>query len=181
MKKLLILSLVCVLFIQCNSNQGYVIKKSQVGLVSAITKVSELDKIFAKDSLVKPEYIENQSKYFSEDYMVFAKNGDHLLTVKIENPTDSTSNIQSVQVFSGLYKTDRQISVDSYFKDLKENYEIGKVESTITSASVNVKDLNASFIIPNKDLGYPEFSTNKIMADQIPDNAKFRYITVWFN
>ena len=168
------------LFIQCNSNQVHILQKNQVGLVNAFTKVSELDKIFANDSLVKPQYIENQAKYFNEDYYVYSKSGEHLLTLLIENTTDSTASIQSVQVFSSIYISNKDISLSSSFKDLNEQYEISKVESMITSASVYVEDLNASFIIANKDLGLLEFSTNKISIDHILDNASFRYITVWF-
>lgn len=67
------------------------------------------------------------------------------------------------------------------FKDLKEKYQIEKVETAITSATVFVEELNATFNISNKDLGLPEFSTDEVKVEQIPDNAPFRYITVWFN
>ena len=99
------------LFIQCNSNQVHILQKNQVGLVNAFTKVSELDKIFANDSLVKPQYIENQAKYFNEDYYVYSKSGEHLLTLLIENTTDSTASIQSVQVFSSIYISNKDISL----------------------------------------------------------------------
>jgi len=181
MKKLIILLLVITVFIQCQSNQTHLIQKNQVGLITKTTKVVDLDKIFAKDSLVKPLYQKNQPKYLSEDYEVYTKKGSHLLTINIENDNDSTSIIQSVQIFSPLYKTKKEISVASVFKDLRSNYDLKKVSSTITSASVFVDELNASFIITNKDLGISEFNTNKISLDQIPDNAPFQYITVWFN
>lgn len=181
MKKLLILLLVCTLIIQCQSNQKNLIQKDQVGLINKATKVSELDQIFKTDSLVKPNYQENQPKYRSEYYEVYGKKGVHLLTINIENTTDSTATIQNVLIFSSEFKTKSGVSVASLFKELKEKYNIEKVESTINSASVYVKDLNASFNIDNKDLGLAEFNTNKITAEQIPDNASFRYITVWFN
>jgi len=181
MKKLFILLLVITLFIQCQSNQIHLIQKNQVGLISNKTKVSDLDKIFAKDSLVKPHYEKNQPKYLSEDYEVYSKKGAHLLTINIENDNDTTSIIQSVQIFSPLYKTKKEISVNSVFKDLKGNYDLKKVTSTITAASVFVNELNASFIITNKDLGLSEFSTKSVSLDQIPDNAPFKYITVWLN
>jgi len=103
------------------------------------------------------------------------------LTINIENDNDSTSIIQSVQIFSPIYKTKKEISIASVFKDLKENYDLKKVESTITSVSIYVNELNASFNITNKDMGISEFNTNKISLDQIPDNAPFKYITVWLN
>jgi len=181
MKKLFILLLVITLFIQCQSNEIHLIQKNQVGLITNTTKVSELDQIFAKDSLVKTHYQKNQPKFLSEDYEVYSKKGAHLLTINIENDSDSTSTIQSIQIYSPLYKTKKEISVASVFKDLKENYDLKKVISTITSASVFVNELNASFIITNKDLGLSEFSINKISLNQIPDNAPFKYITVWFN
>ena len=181
MKKLLILCLVCIIFIQCNSDQPYLLQKNQVGLVNAATKVSELDMIFKNDSLVKPIYVKNQLKYVDEDYEVYAKDGDHLLTINIQNTSDSTAVIQSVQIFSPIYKTEKGVSLSSFYKALADNYELDKIESTFSSASVFVKELNASFTIPNKELGLPEFSSRKATLDQIPDNAKFKYITFWLN
>jgi len=181
MKKLLILCLVCVIFIQCNSEQPHLLQKNQVGLVTPTTKISDLDMIFKNDSLVKPIYAKNQLKYVDEDYEVYSKDGNHLLTINVQNTTDSTAVIQSVQVFSPIYKTKNEVSLSSFYKALADNYEIDKIESTFSSASVFVKDLNASFTIPNKELGLPEFSSRKATLDQIPDNAKFKYITFWMN
>jgi len=181
MKKLIIILLVTTLFIQCQSNQIHLIQKNQVGLITKTTKVKDLDKVFVKDSLVKTQYEKNQPKFLTEDYEVYSKKGTHLLTINIENDNDSTSIIQSVQIFSPIYKTKKEISIASVFKDLKENYDLKKVESTITSVSIYVNELNASFNITNKDMGISEFNTNKISLDQIPDNAPFKYITVWLN
>ncbi len=181
MKKLLILCLVAVIFIQCNSDQPHLLQKNQVGLITATTKVSDLDFIFKNDSLVKPNYKKNQPKFVDDDYEVYAKDGSHLLTINVENTSDSTSVIQSVQVFDAIYKTKSGVSLSSFYKALADNYEIDKIESTFSSASVFVKDLNASFTIPNKELGLPEFSSRKATLDQIPDNAKFKYITFWMN
>ena len=181
MKKLLILSLVCVIFIQCNSNQPHILQKNQVGLIVPTTKIAELDMIFKKDSLVKPVYAKNQLKYVDEDYEVYSKKGEHLLTLNVINTNDSTAVIQSVQVFNDIYKNESSISLSSFYKDLNEKYDIDKIESTFSSASVYVKDLNASFTISNKELGLPEFSSRKATLDQVPDNAKFKYITFWMN
>jgi len=181
MKNFFILCLICVFFIQCNSDQSHLLQKNQVGLISASTKVSDLEIIFKNDSLVKPNYSKNQPKFRKEDYEVFSKEGLHLLTVVVENKNDSTSYIQSIQVFSPIYKTKKGISLGSFYKALADNYAIEKIESTFSSASVYVKDLNASFIISNKELGLPEFSSRKVTLDQIPDNARFKYITFWLN
>lgn len=181
MKKLFFLLLVSAIFIQCQSDKKHLIQLNQVGLITKETKASDLAQIFATDSLVKPVYQLNQPKPKTEYYEVYDKKGTHLLTINIENSTDSTSVIQSVLIFSGEFHTKSKISAVSFFKDLKEKYTINKVESAITSATVFVEELNATFNIGNKDLGLPEFSTNEIKVEQIPDNAPFRYITVWFN
>jgi hypothetical protein len=181
MKKLIILALVCLIFIQCQSNKEHLLQKNQVGLINPTTKVSELDFIFKNDSLVKPVYIKDEFKYINEDYEVYSKMGDHLLTINVENTSDSTAVIQSVQVFSPIYKTKNEVSLNSFYKDLADKHEVAKVESTFSSASVYVKDLNASFVISNTDLGLPEFTSRKVSLDQIPDNAKFKYITFWLN
>ncbi|NDK18836.1 MAG: hypothetical protein GW912_07510 [Zetaproteobacteria bacterium] len=181
MKNSLLLLFICILFIQCQSDKKHLIQKSQVGFITKDTKVSDLDQLFETDSLVKPVYQVSQPKSAAEYYEVYAKNGDHLLTINIENSSDTSAIIQNVLIFSGDFHTKSKISVLSLFKDLKEKYQIEKVETAITSATVFVEELNATFNIGNKDLGLSEFSTDEVKVEQIPDNAPFRYITVWFN
>jgi hypothetical protein len=44
-----------------------------------------------------------------------------------------------------------------------------------------VDELNATFALDKKDLKLGEFDMSKIRKDQIPDMAKIKYITLWFD
>ena len=69
----------------------------------------------------------------------------------------------------------------STFKDINEHYLINKVEATLTSATLFIDELDATISIDKKDLGLNIFSREEISIEQIPDNAKIKYLIIWFN
>ena len=73
------------------------------------------------------------------------------------------------------------MNTDSTFKDVIGNYSISKVEPFISSVIVSVDELNAGIALDKKDLKINEFDMRKISKDQIPDMAKIKYITLWFD
>jgi hypothetical protein len=73
------------------------------------------------------------------------------------------------------------LSLKSIFKDIHKNYTINNVETTLTSATLYVDELNATISFDKEDLGISKFSRAEITVDQIPDNSKIKYLTIWFN
>jgi hypothetical protein len=55
------------------------------------------------------------------------------------------------------------------------------VVPTLSSAILFIDEINFTMALDKKDLGIDEFDMRKISKDQIPDNAKIKYITVWFD
>ncbi|RUA08788.1 MAG: hypothetical protein DSY82_06605 [Flavobacteriia bacterium] len=176
MKKLLLL-FVPLLFIQCKQNDTAIIKKNDVGGITKNTTKEQLFKLFEEDSIVKiPE-----GKNYVNEYAIFKKGGEHLLTVYPLIPKDSTQFIERVQIFSPKYKTEKGVSTSSVFKDVNANYTIKKIDPTFTSALVYIDELNATIALNKKDLGLKELDMNMISKDQVPDQAKIKYIDIWFN
>ena len=79
------------------------------------------------------------------------------------------------------FHTDKGISLKSTFKDINENYMVNKVETTLTSATLFIDELNATIAIDKKELGLNSFSREEIRLEQIPDIAKIKFFTIWFN
>ncbi len=177
MKKIISIIVLSLILIQCNSDKDFLITKNSLGKINKKTTVAELDKIFEHDSVVKlPKNLEIFNKY-----KVFDKSGNHLLTIKLDGNRDTIRGIDNIKIFSNLYKTEKGLTTDSTFKDIVGNYSISKVDPFIEIVMVSIDEINASIALDKKDLKINEFDMRKISKDQIPDMAKIKYITLWFD
>lgn len=179
--------LVSFLFIQCAKENQYLIEKGKVGYLTKETTVLELNTIFKKDSIASNLALnstDNKDRIFSlddDEYLIFSDKGEKLLEISPTKQNDSLSKIKSIQIFDRNYKTDKGISLQSTFKDINENYMVNNVETTLTSATLFIDELNATIAIDKKELGLNTFSREEVTLDQIPDIAKIKYFTIWFN
>lgn len=175
------------IFSQCSNDNNYLVEKGKVGGITAETSIDDLEVIFKGDSIVSKlnnEIVEEGEKLYSvndDDFFIFSKEGDKMLEVSFEVADDSIKKIKSVQLFNSKFVTDKGLSLRSTFKELNEHYQISKIETTLTSATLFINELNATISIDKKELGLNMFSRDKIVVEQIPDNAKIKFITIWFN
>ncbi len=177
MKKILSIIVLSLILIQCNSDKKFVIAKNNLGGIQKNTTVAELDKMFKNDSVVKlPKDLDVFNRY-----RIYDQTGKHLLTINLNATRDTIKGIGSIKIFSNTYKTEKGLNTDSTFKDVIGNYSISKVEPFISSVIVSVDELNAGIALDKKDLKINEFDMRKISKDQIPDMAKIKYITLWFD
>lgn len=185
LKKIAVLLVVTFLFIQCSSENEFIIEKNRVGLLTKETAIFELKSIFEKDSMVTQFSNDKEANEFffseSDQYDIYSKDGKKLLEIVPMQLNDSTSKIKSIQIFSEKYKTNNGVSLKSTFADIHSNFVINKVETTLTSATLYVDELNATIAIDKEDLGITKFSREEITIDQIPDVSKIKYFTIWFN
>ncbi len=187
LKKIIYIVLVSFLFVQCAKENQYLIEKGKVGYLTNETTVIELSSIFRKDSIVSKLSIDNpdnDNKLFSVDddeYEIFSVTGKKLLEIAPTKQSDSLSKIKSIQIFDRNYKTNKGISLQSTFKDINENYIVSNIETTLTSATLFIDELNATIAIDKKELGINSFSREEVTLDQIPDIARIKYFTIWFN
>ncbi|WP_299108529.1 hypothetical protein [uncultured Tenacibaculum sp.] len=181
--KVLVVAVGMITFYQC-SNSKYDVAKGKVGELTTKTTIQQLDKIFENDSIVK--VLSEGAKgdnYFQEDdkYHVFEKGGKHLLTIVPKEQLDSVSTIRSIEIFDNRYKTKTGLNINSNFQEINNNNKIDKVETSFTSATLFIDELNATIAIDKEELGLKEFSTQKVSIEQIPDLAKMKSFTIWFN
>lgn len=186
-KKITYLVLVSFLLIQCaKKNNQFLIEKGKVGALTEETTIRDLISIFEKDSVVANLFADKEinKKLFSvenDEYLIYSKKGEKLLEIVPTNLNDPSSGIKSIQIFDNNYKTTKGISLQSNFKDIKENYKVNKVETTLTSATLFIDELNATISIDKKEIGLNSFSREEVSINQIPDLAKIKYFTIWFN
>ncbi|PCI31328.1 MAG: hypothetical protein COB60_12030 [Flavobacteriaceae bacterium] len=188
LKKIIPFIIVALLFVQCNGNKSFEIAKGQVGNIHAETTIQELDALFTSDSLVKilseGDLGNEISEYLVEDdlYFVYSKlDKKKLLEIEPVNQHDSVSKIKSIQIFDPRFKTANGIGLHSTFQEINANCKINKVETTFTSAILFIDELNATIVIDKSELGIKDFSLQKVTLEQIPDLAKIKYFTVWFD
>lgn len=182
MKKILTITLALTICLSCTKekvDRRFEISSTKVGLISKKTSVKQLDSIFSNDSLVRGQK-GNQYLSSSNEIAVYSKTGAKLLIMEAKESNNPNSQIESIQIIDPRYKTLSGLSAASYFKDIKDNYPVSKIESTLSSAVVFVDSLNAYFTIDKKELPiiYRDNTSQKIEAKNIPDSAKIKHFWV---
>ncbi|WP_100614954.1 hypothetical protein [Confluentibacter citreus] len=182
-KPLFSIIILFILVVSCKKEPNtFEIGKQYVGLLNDSTQVKDLKHIFSKDSIVNYTGTDEFTLNIN-DIEIFEKGGKKLLVLTPRKPSDSTSLIKNVRILDPRYKTVRDISILSTFKDISDNYKITKIDNLINSVLITVKEINTTFTIDKKELPASlRFDTNlKIEAIHIPDNAKIKYFFINWN
>ena len=161
----------------CKTEQDpFLIGKQHIGLLTDSTQIKDLKNVFINDSIVNYKG-DNEFTQDINDIEIFDASGEKLLILSPAIANDSTSTIRSVRVMDPRFKTDKNLTVLSTFKDITTNYKVNKIDNLINSVVISVKDLNAKFTIDKKELPASlRFDMNlKIEETHIPDNAKIKY------
>ena len=182
-KSYLILTIISILITSCNKEQDpFQMSKQHIGLITDSTEIKDLKNIFINDSIVTGLDTNEFTRGYN-DIDIFEKGGKKLLRISPHYAADSTSYIQSIQIFDPRYKTDKNISILSTFKDISSNYEISRIDNLINTIVVSVNKINASFTIDKKELpANLRFDrTLNIEETHIPDNAKIKFLFINWN
>lgn len=182
-KPLLSLIIFSVLLTGCNKEQNpFEIGKQHIGFLTDSTQVKDLKTIFSNDSVVK--FISGDEFIGSKNNIsIFEKGGKKLLVLTPKQALDSTSVIESIQIIDPRYKTAKNISTESTFKDVSNAYKVSKINNLINSVLITVNELNASFAMDKKELpANLRFDMDlNIEETHIPDSAKFKYFFINWN
>ncbi len=181
MKKVLLILFICAcISISCEKEiDPYLITPKSVGLVTDSTQVRDLSTIFINDSIAK--FIEDDG--FTgriNDIEVYSKEGEKLLVLSPTEANDSTALFNTARILDKRYKTEKNISILSTFKDINDAYQISKIDNLLNSVVVTVNEINASFTIDKEELPINARFDNSmsISAIQIPDNAKIKFFMI---
>ena len=179
MKKYLIAISLCafILFMNCKKevDTTFLITTTSIGKLEKSSLARDLEVIYDQDSIVK-DTAKLMIGFGAKKIDIFEKGGGHLLTLTPN--TDSIASIQNVRIQDERFKTEKGIGLNSTFKDIKDNYEIGKLLTSMNNVVVFIKNSDLYFTIDKKEL--PENlrynANNDIEEVQIPDKAKIKYM-----
>ncbi|WP_405380703.1 hypothetical protein [Maribacter sp. LLG6340-A2] len=165
------------LLYNCQDEQPkeFQVSSDRVGKLSKQSLARDIELIFEKDSVVKDTVKLNFGNGASK-IKIYEKSGPLLLTLTPNN--DSIATIQNVLINDERFVTEKGITILSTFKDIRENYSIKKIITSINNVVVLLKDNDLYFTIDKKEL--PEslrYNANSNIEEvQIPDNAKIKYM-----
>ena len=168
------------LFSSCEKEQDpFLITANSIGMLNKDIKLNQLDSIFAQDSIVR--HVSDSEMYRkSNEIEIYDSDGKKLLLLEPVQAFDTTSTVGFVQVLDPRFKTAKGLGTESTFKDIVENYDISRIENTLSAAVIFIDDLNVYVTIDKKQLPVElRYDTQtRIQASQIPDDAKIKYFMV---
>jgi len=183
-KKALIFLGLCAAMVSCTSDEEnpFLITPTQVGPLKKEVKINQLDSIFQNDSIVRQTSGPDDFRS-TDEIKIFGEDGAALMSLEPLQEFDSTSTIGYIRILDARYETKNGLNVNSTFKDIMENYTISRIENTINSAVVFLDEINAYITIDKTQLpSNLRYDTDsKIMASQIPGNAKIKYFMIYWN
>lgn len=176
-KKIFFIGIAAFLFVQCAKEKDpFLISNTSVGELTIGMKIKQVDSIFAKDSIVKL-YARNNAFPTQGEVEIFEKGGAKLMLISPRGTNDPDAFISNFQFYDPRYKTDKGLNLNSTFKDLKANYEITNIETTLSTVVLFLKDSDIFINIDKKEL--PEnfrYNPNLVIdVTNIPDEAKIKY------
>lgn len=167
--------LLAILLIACKEEKDpFEIGNDHIGMLQRSTLLTEVDSVYAQDSIVKDTRSFNLGN-LDPRIKIFEKGGAHLLTL---TPGDST--FTTINIHDPRYKTAEGVGLSSTFGDIEANYEIEKIVTTLRNVIVFVKGSDAYFTIDREELPASlRYATDiEIEAVQIPEDAKIKYVMV---
>ena len=177
LKKIIFIVFVSFLFIECKEEKNpFLVSNDAVGLLTRGMTIKKIDSVFSRDSIVKL-YTQNDELPTQGEVEIFEKNGTKLLSISPITNNDPDALISNFQFFDPRYKTDKGLNLNSTFKDIKTNYKISNIETTISTVVLFLEDSDFFINIDKKEL--PEnlrYNPNlEIDITNIPDEAKIKY------
>lgn len=177
LKKYISFAFLILALISCQKNDAenpFLISSNKIGPLTHQTKVGQLDSIFKNDSVVTRS---KNEKFLSSsnEIEIYEKGGEKLLILEASS-SDPDATIKSIQVIDKRFQTPAGLTSNGYFKDIKDHYNISKINNTLSAAVIFVDSIQAYLTIDKKELP-AEFKFNTstpIKASNIPDSARIK-------
>lgn len=154
----------------------FIIAEDKVGFLSKDTNLSELEQLFASDSIVR-DTLNLELGKVREQIRIYESGGAHLLTVTPSG--DSLNTASNIRIHDPRFQTLTGIGINSTYGDIEKAYPIGKVSPAMNNIVLLLKNSNLYMTIDKSQL--PEslrYSSGPVEAVQIPDMAKIKYLMV---
>ena len=155
----------------------FLITSDQAGLLQRNISIEEAEKLYERDSIVK-DTLQLALGVGNGKLKLYERGGKHLLTLTPGN--DSVQNIEHVLIADPRFTTMEGIGLQSTFKDIKEQYEIDKILTSLNNVVILIKDSDIYFTIDKQQLpAHLRYTkTRDIELVEIPDQAQLKYFMV---
>lgn len=180
MRKFAVGVILCLGFVsvQCEhepKDTTFLISETSIGKLNKSSLERDLEIIYEHDSIVK-DTAKLLVGFGAKKIDIFQKGGSHLLT--LTPSSDSIPTIENVRIQDARFKTELGIGLHSTFKEIKDNYTLGKILTSTNNVVVFIKNSNLYFTIDKAELpsSLRYASSVNLEAVQIPDEAKIKYM-----
>lgn len=167
------------ILIQCeeDKNPTYLITDSRVGKLMRTSSVSDLDSLFANDSIVR-DTLQPTLSSNAKTIKIYEKGGQQLLT--LTTYVDSIPKIGIIRVLDPRFRTEEGIGLQSTFKEIKDKYVIKKIVTSLNNVIIFIENSDVYFTIDKEELPASlRYDTSiEIEEVQIPDDSKIKYMMV---
>jgi hypothetical protein len=167
------------MMISCKTEpeNAFLITKGRVGKLQNTSLVADLESIYSQDSLVR-DTSDIKIGSIGRNIKVFEKGGKLLLTLTPSG--DSIPRISNIRIHDPRYTTQKGIGLASTFKDIKDNYGIRKIVTSMNNVVIFIQNSDIYYTISKEELpaSLRYVGSTNIEAVQIPDKAKIKYVMV---
>ena len=115
----------------------FLISSDQAGLIARNISLAEAEGLYEKDSLVR-DSMPLSIGLGNDKLKIYQSGGKHLMTLTPKR--DSIQSVEHVLIADPRYTTSKGIGLNSTFKDIKEQYEIDKIITSLNNIVVLLKD-----------------------------------------
>ena len=175
---LIIAVLIAITLCSCSENK-YEITSEQIGPLKKNERVSNLEKVFPKDSVVISE---STSDYINSGTVINIYEKGTAKNLLQIIPTDDTkeSGIGNVLIMDERFVTREGISIKSTFKEISDAYTVKRIDNLLEDIVVFVEEDNSYFTIDKKHLPseYQYDTQKKVSTLEIPDTAPIKSFNI---
>ncbi len=174
MKKIIIITIASFALLQCTKKENpFLLENGKVGNLKKGFTLTQIDSVFAKDSIVKP-VTDDEFTGNINDIEIYEKGGKHLLSL---SPNDNKT-ISIITLHDNRYQTKGGVGLNNTFKDFRAHYTVSKIDRMLNNIIIDFKDQDFYITIDIKELPseyWFDFDT-KIEVASIPGTAKIKNI-----
>jgi hypothetical protein len=156
------------------------ISENRVGIFSKGMTINDVYNSIPKEQIKKTVGYGEFADDTYDDYEIYDSNGKKILILTPQQNGNTNSQINRISILDNRFKTTEEIGLNSTFGDIKQYYGFNEISPDMGHIILDVNHLNAWFSIKKSELEQGWWNGNGIDTSNIPDNAKFDGITIWW-
>lgn len=161
----------------------FLVTENSVGIFKKGMTINEVIQMVPKRQIKKKVgYGEFEDDTY-DDYEIYDKENQHILTMTPLTQNDSNSTINRVLIIDNRFRTESGISVESTYSELIKSYKVTDYSPDLEHIVLSVEQIGAWFSIEKTELekGWWDEKTKRIDKTKIPSDSHFDSFVIWWN